>query len=216
MNENKDRATEHSFDGVPHDGIEGLELRLTEMRAEEEQRRAEAEISAIIHELSLQTAREEVVSAEEELSRGLSRLASLREGEVLAGRRLYQFQDEVRAAIGRAERSLADHEGVDSRVFARRCLDQTKGDLHDAIRSARPVSEEKERLENTLTAVQADYEMLINDDADPAAVLTLITRIEEENMVDLGWVERQKLELSKLPVQPELVHSRSRAHSMSR
>jgi antirestriction protein ArdC len=205
---------EEKLAGTPRQGVTELEAAIAAAHREVQARQVGGEIAALSSELAIQEAREEVVALENDLSYAKGRITDMRNGAVLAGGELRRFEAEARSEVSRAERIIADHNGGDPREFACRRLEYTMIEQRRAIRDAQPVSEEKERAEHHMATLEADYQVVIDQDADPTDLALALARVEDSNVVDLDWLQAQKAALSLVP--PAKAIARSPAMGFSR
>jgi archaellum component FlaC len=164
-----------------------------------EQSQAEAEVASLIQELSERVAREEVIVSEDAHARAQRRVAATVGRVVLTDDALRCDVDLVKKAVARGEEILCDQRGATLEDFARRRLDRALSALRKSIKEAKPASEEKERLEHTLAALEGEYEIVVGRcEVLPEKFDSVIDRIREDNTVNEAWLLAQKEELAKL------------------
>jgi hypothetical protein len=163
-----------------------------------EQCQAGAAVASLIQELSQQVARDEVVASEDAHARAQRRVAATVGRVVLTDDALRCDVDLVKKAVARGDEILCDQRGATPEDFARRRLDRALSALRKSIKEAKPASEEKERLEHTLAALEGEYEIVVGRcEVPPEEFDSVIDRILEENSVDEAWLLAQKEELAK-------------------
>jgi hypothetical protein len=163
-----------------------------------EQCQAGAAVASLIQELSQQVARDEVVASEDAHARAQRRVGATVGQVVLTGDALRCDVDLVKKAVARGDEILCDQRGATPEDFARRRLDRALSALRKSIKEAKPASEEKERLEHTLAALEGEYEIVVGRcEVPPEEFDSVIDRILEENSVDEAWLLAQKEELAK-------------------
>jgi septal ring factor EnvC (AmiA/AmiB activator) len=106
----------------------------------------------------------------------------------------------VQAEVARQERILSFQRdsGGDPKLFACRVLERARCDALVAIRNARPLSDEKERLQIVKTGMDTEYELLTKNEGTLEQYAEVIARIEKENEVNQEWLSQQKAELERL------------------
>jgi len=226
---------------MPSKSISELEQAVADARLAVQVRQVEGELHPFFNEVALEEAEEAVKAAKEEIERFPARhgrdllaamenvavceeelfaaqqlLASMGEGVVLSGEQLLSHLTEVRAEVVRGEQILADRAGSDERVFACRRVERAKCDLRAAIAKSRPASDEKERLQHSLAALDEDYAVLTSHDPNPADLAVALARISEANCVDREWLRAQKDELSRVPTEAKSALDHQPAHALAR
>ena|ERR1039458_7810813 len=175
------------------------EAAVTNARRAYEQCQAETEVASLIQELSEQVARDEVVASEDAHARAQRRVGATVGRVVLTDDALRCDVDLVKKAVARGDEILCDQRGATPEDFARRRLDRALSALRKSIKEAKPASEEKERLEHALSALEGKYEIIVGRCEVPREEFdSVIDRILEESSVDEAWLLAQKEELAKL------------------
>jgi hypothetical protein len=182
-----------------------------------EQREAEGEVAALINELEIQAARDDVIAREDEFAAALANVqTSIERGILLTGDKLIASYDLISAEVARGQSIVKDRTGAEPRVFARRRIENAMCETRSAIQGAVPASDEKEQLQIYLASLDEDYAMLTSSDANPVTIEALIARISVENSVDTEWLRAQQAELAKVATGRTAQPAISRPHSMSR
>lgn len=179
-------------------------------------RQVEIEIASIIKKLAEREAHDEVNACEDAIVAEKARLKLQIGHVVLAGEALIHDLAYVQAEVKRSEQILKDRLDADAKTFACRRIERALIDLEGSIRNAKPISEEKERLQFLQISLKDDYAEVINPGTTPSGVAFIIERINQENEVDAEWLKSQKEELERTtPVRAPL-ERRVLSHSIAR
>jgi hypothetical protein len=135
---------------------------------------------------------------------------------VLAGETLVHDLAYVQSEVGRSEQILKDRLDADAMTFTCRRIERALIELESSIKSAKPVSEEKERLQFLQISLKDDYADLTNPATTPSGVAFIIDRINRESEVDVEWLRCQKEELERIAPSRAPSKSRVLSHSITR
>jgi conjugative relaxase-like TrwC/TraI family protein len=181
--------------------------------AREAHRRAEASlgVAVLIETLELQTLRDEAIAAEDAVIVRRHQLDGTLGHDVLQGAALSRDVAVVRSHIIWSDAVLADRARSEyPRDFMRRRLEVEMRELRTQIKAATPesaavrgvnrdvVSEERGRLQRSLAALTADYEVItgtVDNDTELARVLEIV---DLRHSVDTEWLAGQKAALAAL------------------
>ena len=162
--------------------------------------KASAAIATLTREIDLENVPYELIACEDEIACEERRIEETIGHKVLGGKDLAFDMELVQAEVARQERILSFQRdsGGDPKLFACRVLERARCDALVAIRNARPLSDEKERLQIVKTGMDTEYELLTKNEGTLEQYAEVIARIEKENEVNQEWLSQQKAELERL------------------